>query len=281
MDVLGEFAERNAPREMAAAFRFRDAQTENFSKLFLSPNENNRLAGARHLQCPPTRPAFDTRHSCRTRPSKLMQLTNHPGDVLDADLIAAARSGDREARGMIYSSHWNYLLLVVGQRMSGDWQSKVGASDIVQQSMLEAHQSFDQFRGDNQRQLRAWLAQIVRRNVLDHSRSFGNARRRSVATREVPWSDAIESSLVAAGESPSGLIRQAEIDQELINAMALLPPRYRRVIEMRHRDGLAYAEIAMRCSISVEAARKLWTRAIRQLQQFLGTAHEGQRIRCQ
>jgi RNA polymerase sigma-70 factor (ECF subfamily) len=129
--------------------------------------------------------------------------------------------------------------------------------------------------------LRAWLAQIVRRNVIDHSRSFGDARRRSVATREVSWSDAIEGSLVAAGESPSGLIRQAELDQELISAMALLPPHYRSVIEMRHRDGLAYAEIAMRCSISVEAARKLWTRAIRQLQQFLGTAHEGQRIRCQ
>jgi RNA polymerase sigma factor (sigma-70 family) len=58
-----------------------------------------------------------------------------------------------------------------------------------------------------------------------------------------------------------------------------LSPRHQQIIEMRHRDGLTYAEIAERINISVEAARQLWTRAVRHLQQILGTADEGQRAR--
>jgi len=193
-----------------------------------------------------------------------------------ADLIDAARAGDRQALGTLCDQHRQYLLLVAGQYVGRDLQSKVGASDIVQQSMLEAHRSIDQFRGYSQRQLRAWLAQIVRRNVVDQGRRYHDTQRRDAA-REVSWSIASESSLRAAGETPSGLVRQAELDRELIDAVAQLPPRYQQVIEMRHRDGLPYADIAERFDVSVEAARKMWTRAVRQLQQILGTAHDGQR----
>jgi RNA polymerase sigma-70 factor, ECF subfamily len=193
-----------------------------------------------------------------------------------AALIDAARAGDRQALGTLCDQQRQYLLLVAGQYVGRDLQSKVGASDIVQQSMLEAQRSIDQFRGDTQRQLRAWLAQIVRRNVVDQARRFHDTQRRDAA-REVSWAVASESSLWAAGDTPSGLVRKAELDRELIDAIAQLPPRYQQVIEMRHREGLPYADIAQRFDVSVEATRQLWTRAVRQLQQILGTGHDGQR----
>jgi RNA polymerase sigma-70 factor (ECF subfamily) len=192
--------------------------------------------------------------------------------------IDAARTGDDQAWAALCEEHWQYLVLVAGQHVGRDLQSKVGASDIVQQSMLEAQRSIGQFRGSTERELRAWLAQIVRRNVVDQARRYCDCRRRATA-REVPWSIAPKQALAKEGETPSFLVRQAELDEELIKAVAQLSPRHQQIIEMRHRDGLTHAEIAERLNISVEAARQLWTRAVRHLQQILGTAHEDQRAR--
>jgi RNA polymerase sigma-70 factor (ECF subfamily) len=192
--------------------------------------------------------------------------------------INAARTGDHEAWAVLCEELWQYLVLIAGRQVGRDLQSKVGASDIVQQSLVEAQRSIGQFRGTSERELRAWLVQIVRRNVVDQARRYRNTRGTAKA-REVPWSIAPKHTLAKAGETPSVLVRQAELDQELVRAIAQLSPRHQQIIEMRHRDGLAHAEIAERLSISVEAARQLWTRAVRHLQQILGTAHEGQRAR--
>jgi RNA polymerase sigma-70 factor (ECF subfamily) len=192
--------------------------------------------------------------------------------------IDAARAGDHESWAALCEEHWQYLVLIAGQHVGRDLQSKVGASDIVQQSMLEAQRSIGQFRGSNDRELRAWLAQIVRRNVIDQARRYCETRG-SAKAKEVAWSIAPKHSLAAEGETPSFLVRQAEFDQELIRAVAQLSPRHQQIIEMRHRDGLTHAEIAERLNISVEASRQLWTRAVRHLQQILGTAHEGQQAR--
>jgi RNA polymerase sigma-70 factor (ECF subfamily) len=192
--------------------------------------------------------------------------------------IDAARAGDQESWAALCEEHWQYLVLIAGQHVGRDLRSKVGASDIVQQSLFEAQRSIGQFRGSSEQELRAWLAQIVRRNVVDQARRYRDTRRRATA-REVSWSIAPKHALAKEGETPSFHVRQAELDQELIKAIAQLSPRHQQIIEMRHRHGLTYAEIAERLSISVEAARQLWSRAVRHLQQILGTAHEVQRAR--
>jgi RNA polymerase sigma-70 factor (ECF subfamily) len=192
--------------------------------------------------------------------------------------IDAARAGDQESWAALCEEHWQYLVLIAGQHVGRDLQSKVGASDIVQQSMLEAQRSIGQFRGSSERELRAWLAQIVRRNVIDQARRYRETRG-STTAKEVSWSVAPKNSLAKEGETPSFLVRRAEFDQELIRAIAQLSPRHQQIIEMRHRDGMTHAEIAERINISVEASRQLWTRAVRHLQQILGTADEGQRAR--
>lgn len=188
--------------------------------------------------------------------------------------IDAARAGDPQAWAELCDEYWHYLVLVAGQHVGRDLQPKVGASDIVQQSLMEAQRSLEQFRGSSELELRAWLAQIVRRNVVDQARQYRDTQRRDTA-REVPWTAARYDALVVDGETPSVLARQAELDQELFNAIARLSPRHRQIIEMRHRDGLPHAAIAERLGISVEAARKLWTRAVRQLQQILRAEDEG------
>jgi RNA polymerase sigma-70 factor, ECF subfamily len=70
--------------------------------------------------------------------------------------------------------------------------------------------------------------------------------------------------------SPSGEALSRE-ERELFNrAMERLPDSYRQAIELRHREDLSFEKLGERLNRSEEAARKLWTRAVRQLQQELG-----------
>ena len=56
------------------------------------------------------------------------------------------------------------------------------ASDVVQQTLLEAHRKFDQFRGSTEAELAAWLRTMLSFNVQDMLRAQGRQKRD--ATRE-------------------------------------------------------------------------------------------------
>jgi len=206
-----------------------------------------------------------------------MQLPSSRLAANGDSLLDAAREGSSEALGALCQQQQAYLLLVAERCLFRGLRAKVGASDIVQQSMLEAHRSIDQFDGRSEAELRAWLAQIVRRNAADEARRYRGTKRRD-ASREAPWTFETAQEAVALDATPSVLMRKAESDEELIKAIKELPPHYRQVIEMRHRDALPYAEIAVQMAISAEAARKLWCRAIRHLQRTLDAAHEDRRL---
>ena len=61
--------------------------------------------------------------------------------------LAAAHSGSSAALGEVLESCRNYLLLVADMALKQGSQAKLGASDIVQETFLEAQRIFDRFEG--------------------------------------------------------------------------------------------------------------------------------------
>src|SRR4051794_5895616 len=59
----------------------------------------------------------------------------------------------------------DYLLLLARARLDPRWRAKLDPSDLVQQSLLEAHRSLDQFRGGTLGEQAAWLRRILGRNL--------------------------------------------------------------------------------------------------------------------
>jgi RNA polymerase sigma-70 factor (ECF subfamily) len=55
-------------------------------------------------------------------------------------------------------------------------------------------------------------------------------------------------------------------------ALAQLPPHYRQVIVWRQVEDLSFEEMASRLGRSTDAVRKLWWRALQQLQDELGNS---------
>ena len=71
----------------------------------------------------------------------------------------------------------SYLLLLARMKLDRKWRGKLDASDVVQQTMLEAHQALATFRGDNPAAQAAWLRQILARNLANAVRDLTRAKR--------------------------------------------------------------------------------------------------------
>ena len=182
-------------------------------------------------------------------------------------LVKAARNGCEEALGEIITRLQGYLLLVANGQIRDNLQAKFGASDIVQNSLLDAHAGIDEFNGTTEAEMRAWLKRIVLHNFIDEKRRYTNTQSRSLEL-ERPLETMATPLSTGISEGGSKVMRHAEDLQQLTQALHRLPPRQQRVVEGRRRFGYSYQQIADQLGISEAAVRKLWSTAIKQLKTY-------------
>ena len=85
----------------------------------------------------------------------------------DTDLLLTrARLGDRDALGTMIDEYRAYLGLLARVPLRPDLRAKLDDSDVVQETCLQAHQSFDQFQATTEAEFMAWLRQILSRMYL-------------------------------------------------------------------------------------------------------------------
>jgi RNA polymerase sigma-70 factor (ECF subfamily) len=156
-------------------------------------------------------------------------------------------------------------------QVEGRYQAKFDASDVVQQTMLEAVRAWPDFRGRSHGERAAWLRQILARVLLHEIRHFAGTQRRDVG-REVSLEQSLDESsyrlgmaLAAPGSSPSAQLDRHEQELRLADALAALPEDYRQVILLRNIEGLPHEEVARRMDRGVGAVRMLWVRALARL----------------
>jgi RNA polymerase sigma-70 factor (ECF subfamily) len=184
--------------------------------------------------------------------------------------LAAARTGSPEALGRALEICRGYLLLVAERQLGTDLRSKGGASDLVQETFLEAQRDFHQFQGTSDEELRAWLQRLLLNNLGNFARRY-----RATHCRDVGREQALEpgdssnagGGIAAPTPSPSGQAMEREQAEELQRALQRLPDDYRQVITLRYLDELSFEDIGQRMSRSADAARKLWSRAMDRLRE--------------
>jgi RNA polymerase sigma-70 factor (ECF subfamily) len=184
-------------------------------------------------------------------------------------LLAEARAGSREALGRALNTWRRYLLGIAERELEPELRAKGGASDLVQETFLEAQRDFGQFHGSSPDELQAWLRQVLLNNVGAFSRRFQNTHKRTIS-REVALH--AEGSTVGPGEflagstlSPSRLAIENEQTLALRQALEKLPEDYRQVVVLRYQDERSFEEIGRQMNRSPDAARKLWSRAMERL----------------
>ena len=65
-----------------------------------------------------------------------------------------------------------YLLRVAERHLPGAIRAKVGASDLVQESLLDAHRKWGDYSGSSPDELRAWLYRVLMFNLAETTRTF-------------------------------------------------------------------------------------------------------------
>ena len=190
-------------------------------------------------------------------------------------LLRRARAGDRSELGEFLDGYRNYLRLLVRSAIPRRLRGKVDASGVVQETLLKAHERFDQFRGTSEAEFVAWLRRIAARNVEDAARRFvGNAgrdvAREKALDGELDRSSTALANFLAGGEgSPSALAQRRELSVVVADALSALEPDHREVIVLRNLEDLEWGEIAERMGRSRGAVRMLWARALPRLKPLL------------
>jgi RNA polymerase sigma-70 factor, ECF subfamily len=195
-----------------------------------------------------------------------------PSSSSIAPLLEQAQAGSSAAIGSLLEAARSYLLLLAEQHLPQTLRAKVGPSDIVQETAIDAHRDFLRFRGTTQEELYAWLRTILQNNVTDAVRRFEMAQKRAVK-REASISVIVDrcgiSVLPAGSTTPDHSAIRREDAAILQGILTRVPDDYQTILRLRYWDGLTFPEIAIRIGRSEEAARKLWYRALARLTEEL------------
>jgi RNA polymerase sigma-70 factor, ECF subfamily len=197
----------------------------------------------------------------------------HSDDHPDV-LLVRARAGDQAARGRLFELYRNYLRLMARSLIAPDMRPRLAASDVVQETFLEALRDFPDFTGEGEPEVVAWLRKILVRNLADlidhHHAGRRDVRRQQSIEKELEdSSQALHASLAASVSSPSAQAIRREEAVLLANALARLPAHYREVFILRNLESVPVAEIAVRMKRSPNGVRMLWGRAIKKLSQMM------------
>lgn len=188
--------------------------------------------------------------------------TSSPNASRFQELIARARQGKAGAIAELIDNYRNYLLLIANHNVEGPMKAKLGASDVVQESILHAQLNFDQFAGEKEEEFKAWLRTILANDIRKEHRKFNTLKRRSDREVNIQEQSAIGRALFDAKTTPGTNALQQEQLKALAEALQALEPNQREVIQLRNFEALDFEQIGRRMDRSGEAARKLWARAI-------------------
>ena len=111
------------------------------------------------------------------------------GDAIIGRLIDEARRQSPGVLDRLLESYRNYLRLLARTGIDASLRGKADPSDLVQETLMKAHQHFGQFQGQTEMELVAWLRRILTRNLADLVRRFKAAGARTVG-REQSLDDA-------------------------------------------------------------------------------------------
>src|SRR4051812_43409404 len=83
-------------------------------------------------------------------------------------LLREARDGNEQQLGRLLTLYRNYLTILATTQLDARLRRRISPSDLVQEAMLGAYRDFLKFRGSSERELLAWLRQILI-NCLHHT----------------------------------------------------------------------------------------------------------------
>jgi RNA polymerase sigma-70 factor (ECF subfamily) len=168
-----------------------------------------------------------------------------------------------------------YLRVLARLQLDPRLQGKLDPSDLVQETLLRAHERREQFRGQTDAEMGAWLRRILANTLTDAVRRFAGegrdvGRERSLEAALEQSSARLEALLEA--DPQAGPAQQAMHQEQLLRlagALGQLPEDQRTAVELQHLQGYSVETIAREMGRSKAAVGGLLRRGLKRLRQLL------------
>lgn len=167
-----------------------------------------------------------------------------------------------------------YLRFLAQMHLDPQLAGKIDASDLVQQTFLQAYQALEQFRGQTEEEFAAWLRKILARN-LSHAVHDFTRDKRDVG-REQSLEKALDESsvnlqlwLAADQSSPSQLADRNEQLVRLTATLATLPEAQREAVVLHYWHKWPVGKIAEHLGRTSPAVAGLLKRGLAHLRRHM------------
>ena len=169
--------------------------------------------------------------------------------------------------------HRAYLEMLANMNFDRRLQGRLGASDVVQETLQEAHAQREAFNGDNTAQMAGWLRQILRNNMIDAARRHLRGKRAVNLERSVEALNrsSLRMDAVLQGDqtSPSECVMRHEQLVTMAAALEKLPDDQATAVRKKHLEGLTLKEIAESMDRSPPAVAGLLHRGLKRLRELM------------
>lgn len=195
-------------------------------------------------------------------------------DISEINIVLLnACDGDSSAQEKLFERYRPYLRLVCRRLTPADLRKRCDASDIVQQTCIDALGALTNFRGASEAEFTAWISRILQSNVTDAYREH-TADKRDLR-REVQFFGPSESaslqwhSLAVDGSTPSGQAIRGESALLLAEAIGKLPEKEMVAVTLRYIEGQKLVEVAEEMDTTLGTVAGLVRRGVGRLSKFL------------
>lgn len=156
----------------------------------------------------------------------------------DEQLVEASLQGDRKAFEQLVRRHQRALVSHI-YRHTGQ---RDGALDLAQEVFLKVYLSLQSF--DPRYRFTTWLYRIASNCAIDHLRKKQPQTCSFHPNSGEDGSEGADRTFAGSDPTPHDLLRLRELQGRLDIAVRSLPPEYRQLILLRHRQHCRYDEIA-------------------------------------
>ena len=165
----------------------------------------------------------------------------------------------------------DYLHLLARLQLDPRLRGKVDPSDVVQQTLVKAHQNQQQFRGRTAGEQAGWLRRILANTLIDAARKFQRelALEHDLAPGVEQSSARLEAWLAAEQSSPSEVAARQEQLLHLARALSQLPDDQRVAVELHHLREVPVADIALEMGRTEASVAGLLRRGLQNLRNVL------------
>jgi RNA polymerase sigma-70 factor (ECF subfamily) len=167
----------------------------------------------------------------------------------------------------------DYLDLLSRVGLDARLRALADSSDVVQKTLLRAHERIGQFRGTSEAEFLAWLRAILARQLADLARRAGRVhweKKQSLEAALEQSSARLASWLADEQPSPGEQAQRGELLLHLAEALARLPQDQRMAVELHHLEGYSVPEDGRRMDRSAGSVAGLLHRGLKALRAHLG-----------